>query len=419
MARRRGGEAAIRVRLAGSPGLSDPEAHTLAGLLDAESHLGIGPNNGGAGWRCLCAVNLRDDDQEVLVGYRDKLGLGHLTPIAARGRSRPQVRWTIASKLECRLLTEVLDAHPLRGRKQREYEVWREATILWASTGQGAGPRVRARLATLAEYIRAERTYRTPRADARLPDMTDPYAASYFAGFFSGEGSFGLNARAARFVIKLRRDDRPLLEAFRRDFAIGSIRDVETQEPASPTAVWHVTRARDVLTGIRLFESAPLLGRKARQYQAWRPGAQAIAEAIVARSPRDARLVEAARYALAHATAYHPPSTPLRADDDWSAARDAYVQVLRTWANCVEGPLSVGAYAATRLDSHPYWPSRNAIAEAFGGWHDALTSAGLAHRAARPPRPRPARISFGRLRGRDGEYRAAVVRRLRGRLRSA
>jgi hypothetical protein len=38
MARRPGGEAAIRSRLAVSPGLSDAEAHTLAGFLDAESH---------------------------------------------------------------------------------------------------------------------------------------------------------------------------------------------------------------------------------------------------------------------------------------------------------------------------------------------------------------------------------------------
>src|SRR5215207_883513 len=101
----------------GCPGLSHGEAHTLAGLLDGESHLAIAPNNGGAGWRCECSVNLRDDDREILVTYRDKLGLGHLTPVAARNGSRPQVLWKIGSKLECQVLTELLDAHPLRGRK--------------------------------------------------------------------------------------------------------------------------------------------------------------------------------------------------------------------------------------------------------------------------------------------------------------
>ena len=48
MARRPGGEAAMRVRLAAAPGLNAAEAHTLAGLLDAESHLAITPNNSGA-----------------------------------------------------------------------------------------------------------------------------------------------------------------------------------------------------------------------------------------------------------------------------------------------------------------------------------------------------------------------------------
>jgi hypothetical protein len=419
MARRPGGEAAIRARLAASPGLSDCEAHTLAGLLDAESHLAIGLGNGGSNWRCLCRVTLRDDDQDILLGYRDKLGLGHLGPVPARAGSRPQVRWTITSKLECRLLTEVLDAHPLRGRKQREYEIWREATLLWASTGQGAGPRVRARLAKLAEYLRAERIYREPSLDVALPDMTDQYAANYFAGFFSGEGCFVLARRQARFVIKLRRDDRPLLDAFCRDFAIGSVVDVAAIEPWSPAAVWHVVGARDVLKGIALFESATLLGRKARQYRAWRPGAQAIAEAIIDKSPLNEQLVVRARRALAHATAYRPPGTVLRTDSGLSAARTAYLDVLRQWAESVDGPLSCGAYSSVRRSEHPDWPKRETIAEAFGSWYGAMQSAGLAARAIRPRPNRPSRVGLDKLRGRESaDYRAAVVRRLRGLLQT-
>jgi hypothetical protein len=142
MARRPGGQTEIRARLATAPGLSEPEAHTLAGLLDAESHLGVVPNNGGAGWRCECSVNLRDDDQEILVNYRDKLGLGHLTPVAARNGSRPQVAWKIGSKLECQVLAELLDTHPLRGRKRREYEIWREAVRSGPRSATGPGPLV-------------------------------------------------------------------------------------------------------------------------------------------------------------------------------------------------------------------------------------------------------------------------------------
>jgi hypothetical protein len=214
MVRRPGGEAAIRSRLAVSPGLSDAEAHTLAGFLDAESHLAVIPNNGGAGWRCECSVNLRDDDRDTLISYREKLGIGHLTQIAARNGSRPQVLWKIGSKLECQVLGELLDAHPLRGRKRREYEIWRAATMVLASRRQGLGAAGRARMAQLADYLLAERVYREPPTAVALPDMTDQYAANYFAGFFSGEGCFLLTRRGARFVIKLRRDDRPLLDAF-------------------------------------------------------------------------------------------------------------------------------------------------------------------------------------------------------------
>jgi hypothetical protein len=420
MARRPGGEAEIRARLAAAPGLGDAEAHTLAGLLDAESHLAIVPNNNRTSWRCGCSVALRNDDQELLVNYRDKLGLGHLTPVAERNGSRPQVLWQIASKLECLALTELLDAHPLRGRKRREYEIWREAVTLCASARRGLGPGARTRLTQLAAHLRAERVYREPPVDAPLPDMTDQYAPRYFAGFFSGEGSFGLARRNARFLIKLRRDDRPLLDAFCRDLAIGSVVNIAPVEPWSPAAVWHVTGARDVLTGISLFESAPLLGRKARQYHAWRPGAQAIAEAVIARSPLDGHVVEEARRALAHATAYRPPATPLRVDGGSSAARAAYLQVLRQWADSVDGPLSCGAYSAARRARHPDWPTRNTIAETFGSWYDALHSAGLAARAARPRPSRPPRVRFERLHGPGtADYRAAVLRRLRGLLGTA
>lgn len=414
MARRPGGEAEIRARLASAPGLSEAEANTLAGLLDAESHLAITPNNNRTGWRCLCAVSLRDDDRETLVRYHDKLGLGHLGSVPARNGSRPQVRWTIQTRLECHVLTKLLDAHSLRGRKRREYDIWREAATLWVSKRQGFAPGARARLAQLAAALVAERVYTEPGPDAALPDLTDQYAPNYFAGFFSGEGCFILGRRSARFVIKLRRDDRPLLEAFQRDFGIGTIRDVATPEPWSPAAVWHVTGARGVLRGIELFDSAPLLGRKARQYEAWRPGAQAIAEAIVKKRPVDECLVAEARAALARATAYRPPLTPLSLDDGSSAARGAYIHVLRRWAGSVNGPLSCSAYAAARAE-HPDWPTRTTIAQAFGTWHDALRSAGLAARAARLRPTRSPRVKLGRLQGRENAaYRAAVVRRLRG-----
>jgi hypothetical protein len=384
MPRRPGGETEIRARIAASSGLTSVQAHTLAGFLDAEGSLAILPNNRD-GWRCECSVYVREDDRDVLIAYRTQLGLGHLTPVAARNGSRPQVCWRIGSKLECDLLVELLDKHPLRARKRAEYEIWRQAVRTWAAQAYGFGCSGRGRLADLAAHLKAARAYRNPAPDSPLPDLSDSHAPHYFAGFFSGEGSFGLGRRNARFVIKLRRDDRPLLQAFRASFGIGTVCDVAVPEPWSPAAIWHVTGARDVLRGIVLFEAAGLLGRKERQYRAWRPGALAIALAVIKGAPVDAGVVSAAREALTRVSEYCPPSTPLDVNDGAVAARRAYREVLRRWASSAPGVLSCTAYAATRHELHPEWPQRETLAREFGSWFDALRFAGLEERAARRP----------------------------------
>jgi hypothetical protein len=383
MARRPGGEAAIRARIAAAPGLGREDGHRLAGLLEAECHLAVAPNNGD-GWRCACAVALRDDDGHLLESARDALGLGTLKAKRAFNGSRPQVLWVIESKLECATLVNILDAHQLRGQKREQYEVWREAVIAWGARRYGVAPGTRLRLERLATALKTARAYREPPPDADLPAMSDPHAAYYFAGFFSGEGCFQLGPRDARFVIKLRRDDRPLLDAFRTEFRMGSVCDVAATDPWSPASVWHVVGARDVLRGIALFDEAGLLGRKKRQFEAWRPGAEAVALAKIERRPVDELVLREARRNLAGATAYAPPAEPLRPDRRYADTRTAYIDVLRAWAASAEGPLSCTAYQAMR-SLNPHWPKRETLAFAFGSWYEALRSAGLERRAVRRP----------------------------------
>jgi LAGLIDADG endonuclease len=382
MARRPGGEAEIHARIAAAPGLSSPEAHRLAGFLDAECCFAILPNNRD-GWRCLCQVALRDDDRDTLTSFREQLGIGHLRAVRARAGSRPQVNWTISSKVECARLVKLLDSHPLRGRKLAEYEIWREAVTQWVIRRYGLAPGGRTRLQRLAAHLKAARVYRDHAGVAR-PAMSDESARYYLAGFFSGEGSFRVGPRDARLVIKLRRDDRPLLEAFRDGFGIGTVCDVEAYGPWSPAAVWHVTGGQDVLRGITLLDRGGLLGRKERQFRAWRPGAEAVALAKIARRPVEERLVAASRRALAQATAYTPPAERLRLDPGYGDARSSHIDVLRAWAASENGRLTCSAYEAARA-VHRHWPKRDTIAFAFGGWYEALRSAGLADRAARRP----------------------------------
>ena len=386
MPRLPGGEAAIRARMAAAPGMSAEDGHRLAGLLDAECHLGISPNNRD-GWRCFCAVALRDDDRSILQVARDRLGLGHLNAKRARNGSRPQVVWIVDSKVECEALADLLVLHPFRGRKLREYEIWREAVKVSAARRYGLAPAARTRLQHLAAALKAARAYREPARDAVQPSLSDPYVPHYFAGFFSGEGSFGLGQRKARFVIKLRRDDRPLLDAFCNTFRLGSVCDVAMPEPWSPAAVWHVTGAEDVLQGIALMETGGLLGRKRRQFLAWRPGAEAVSHAKINRMPVEAGIVAAARQSLATATAYAPPTEPLPRDRRHVDTRTAYIDILRAWAASSERPLSCSEYQAAR-ELHRHWPKRDTIAFAFGGWYQALEAAGLEGRAVRRPSAR-------------------------------
>lgn len=340
--------------------------------------------NDRTGWRCFC--HLRDDDRDTLIGFRELLGIGHLAAVPARRGSRPQVAWKITSKTECAVLAQILDAHPLRGRKLKEYAIWRDAVAIWAEHRYGLAPGMRARLERLASELKAARRYAEPSRDTPPPALSDDNAPYYFTGFFSGEGSFGLAAREARFVIRLRRDDRPLLEALRAEFRMGTVCDVPAgDESWSPAAVWHVTSARDVLNGIALFDCAGLLGRKRRQFHAWRAAAEAISLAKLARLPVDARLVAAGRRDLSTATAYTAPSKPLVAHRRFAETRMAQLDVLRVWAGLVEGRLTSTVYEEMRA-VHPHWPKRDTIAFAFGGWFEALRCAGLEDRAARRPR---------------------------------
>jgi hypothetical protein len=61
---------------------------------------------------------------------------------------------------------------------------------------------------------------------------------AYLGGFFSGEGSFGLSGLQPRAVVKLRRDDRAILELFAERFGVGSVRDHAPYRHDNPCVTW-------------------------------------------------------------------------------------------------------------------------------------------------------------------------------------
>jgi hypothetical protein len=81
----------------------------------------------------------RADDADMLVDIARVTGLGRLRTIPAQRTSRPQVSWSMHSKLECRRLAGLLRRYPLRRRKRREFEVWAAAVDRWSGSLHGSG----------------------------------------------------------------------------------------------------------------------------------------------------------------------------------------------------------------------------------------------------------------------------------------
>lgn len=362
------------------------EAHALAGLIDAEGCFRLAMRDG-RHLTCNLSIAVRDDDAEMLALFRDRAGLGHIRLTPARDSSKPQVNWRISSKLECARLVDILEDHPLYGRKRREASVWSDWVRRWSRDPYRSLASLRPQLQKAVTQLEAERRYYPFMSAAPTPRPRGAEALTgYFGGFFSGDGCLVLDAakRTARVVIHLRRDDLPLLRCFQQRLGIGRVYD-HRQRSRTPTASWVVLSRRELRTAIEVLDASPLLGRKKKQYAAWRVAAMELVEADRTGRKPDPGTLERAREELTAVSRYRPNSFIPSITDRDTEARQALIDVLSTWAAGTEGTLSCVAYSRL-AQQHRHWPQRNTIARTFGSWHGALVAAGLEGRSARPPR---------------------------------
>jgi LAGLIDADG endonuclease len=384
MGRAIGGSVAIQARVDAAPGLTPMDAHALAGFIAAEGCFVIRRNNGESDWSCVLQVTQRDDDEHVLEDICRSTGLGRIARRPPQGNSRPLASWTVASKLECRELVRILREAPLRGRKQREFEVWADAVDVWAERlyDPRRSPQIDMRLAALAAELVRLRRYVNP-----LPpkiDATEPASDEllwFLGGFFSGEGSFTLSPSTARATIRLRADDRPLLDTFAAALGLGKVYEYGPESSSGPVAAWVVCGQGELERLVVFFNRAVLRGRKRREFDAWRHGAEEFMAARRSRRKREQGRLDEAIASLRDARKYvaREPSRPVDSGSRHRNARRVYANLLRDWAGFTEGPLSYTAYAEAR-NEHPEWPQRNTIAAALGGWAAAVRSAGLGDR---------------------------------------
>jgi hypothetical protein len=374
MGRAIGGSAEKARRVADAQGVDDRDGHALAGFIEAEASFGIRPNNRGRSWICHMTLTQRADDADMLVDIARVTGLGRFCRRPATRTSRPQVCWAVQSKLECRRLVELLERYPLRGRKQREFGAWAAAVTEWADSLHGAGNEATHRtLRAYATEIRNLRRYVDRAERSSVAERQADGLTAFLGGFFTGEGSFGLDGRAVA-CIHLRADDADLLRTFQQRFDLGRV-TVSTPTGLNPTVKWSVGRRAELPRAIALLDAAVLRGRKRREFEAWRIGAAEYARG----RDRDEAVIEAARAALHEARSYVERDVVLPSQ---VTAEAAYAEVLRTFAAEVpDGMLTATTYAQAR-ERHPEWPTRNTIASAFGGWARALEAAGLGSRVS-------------------------------------
>lgn len=94
----------------------------------------------------------------------------------------------------------------------------------------------------------------------------------YIAGFTDGEGCFFIGTSGCQFIIKLRADDRALLELIQKAFGgIGTIRDATTTQGNRQAQIaFIVARHKELVWLTEFFDTFRLLGKKRHDYAIWR-----------------------------------------------------------------------------------------------------------------------------------------------------
>lgn len=104
-------------------------------------------------------ITLRDDDLDVLLRIQEVLGMGTIHRAnRKRENKNSTMMWTVSRAKDCDRLAEIFGRFPLRNKKQRDFEIWREAVKEQSNPLKQRNLR---KMAYLHDKIRLVRSYRS------------------------------------------------------------------------------------------------------------------------------------------------------------------------------------------------------------------------------------------------------------------
>jgi hypothetical protein len=146
----------LKDRLDDHDGLIHDWPDYLAGFFTAEGYLGIDRTTR-TRLRPRAAIRVRQDDRYLLDELCRRADTGRI--YAGERRAGPPVaQWIVCGRDDLMKLVAIFDRHPPRGRKLREYDIWREAVFLHANPPR----RHDDRLNSLRTKLQRARVYRQP-----------------------------------------------------------------------------------------------------------------------------------------------------------------------------------------------------------------------------------------------------------------
>jgi hypothetical protein len=127
----------------------------LAGFIDGEGSFTI-RNHPSGGYLPRFRIKIRSDDAPIVYEIQARTGIGRVA--IERGADRNSlVVWSVESGADMAALLRLLDAHPLRAKKARDFQIWREAVREYRSPAPRAS-----RMEELKRALEATRVFLGP-----------------------------------------------------------------------------------------------------------------------------------------------------------------------------------------------------------------------------------------------------------------